>query len=69
MMSVTLSFELWTFYREVGRAWGWRRGGEGSICRWTRNEDFQYDILGFWGKHGPEMVFSTLNSAGNYWKQ
>ena len=25
--------------------------GERSICRWTRNEDFQYNISRFWEKN------------------
>ena len=41
------------------------RGGS-SICRWTGNEDFQYDISRFWEKYGREQVFSTLDCAGNY---
>ena len=34
------------------------RGGVGrSICRWTENEDLQYDILRFWEKYGRETIF------------
>ena len=39
-----------------------------SICRGTGNEDFQYGASRFWKKYGRETVFSTLNGAGNYWK-
>ena len=39
-----------------------------SICRWTGNEDFQYGIFRFWEKYGREIIFSTLDGAGNYWK-
>ena len=40
-----------------------------SICRWTRNEDFQYGISRFLEKYGRETVFITLDGAGNYWKK
>ena len=43
--------------------------GERSICRWTRNEDFQYFISRFWEKYGRETVSSTLDGAGNCWKK
>ena len=43
--------------------------GGGSICRWTRNEDFQYGISRFLEKYGRETVFITLDGAGNYWKK
>ena len=39
-----------------------------SICRWMGNEDFQYSISRSWEKNGREMVFPTLDGAGNYWK-
>ena len=43
--------------------------GKRSICRWTRNEDFQYGISRFWKKYGRQTVFSTLDDAGNCWKK
>ena len=33
------------------------------------NENFQYGISRFWEVYGREMVFSTLDGAGNYWKK
>ena len=44
------------YYKEGGR----------SIFWWTGNKKFQYGISRFWEKYGPETVFSTLDSAGNY---
>ena len=44
------------------------KGGR-SICRWTRNEDFEYLMSRIWEKYGWETVFSTLDGAGNYWKK
>ena len=39
-----------------------KRGGR-SICRWTRNEAFQYGVSRFWEKYSWEMVFSTLDGG------
>ena len=33
-----------------------KRGGERSICWWTRNDDFQYGTSRFWEKYGKNMV-------------
>ena len=50
----------------MGEGGGQQRGrGESSICQWPGNGDFQYKILRFWEKYGREMVFSTLDGAGN----
>ena len=37
-----------------------------SICRWTRNEYFQYSISIFLEKYARDTVFSALDGARNY---
>ena len=41
---------------------GGRTGGR-SICRWTRNEAFQYSVSRFWEKYRRETVLSPLDGA------
>ena len=72
MLQVVLSFQnsvKVTYVRYVRRFFNFKcvlqRGGR-SIFWWTGNKKFQYGISRFWEKYGPETVFSTLDSAGNY---
>ena len=72
MLQVVFSFQnsvKVTYVRYVRRFFNFKcvlqRGGR-SIFRWTGNKKFQYGISRFWEKYGPETVFSTLDSAGNY---
>ena len=75
MLQVVFSFQnsvKVTYVRYVRRFFNFKcvlqRGGR-SIFRWTGNKKFQYGISRFWEKYGPETVFSTLDSAGNYQKK
>ena len=60
-----LEFEYKSNHGGGGGGGRQRGSGESSICQWLGNGDFQYKILRFWEKYGREMVFSTLDGAGN----
>ena len=51
-------FGIWILYFDIKVIMG---GGGVSIF----NEDFQYKVLRFWEKYDREMVFSTVDGAGN----